>query len=273
MTILFTDITRFGIVFAADSLLTRKGKPDSRRRKILEVPYLQAVIGYFGLAQVRTKYMDDWLRKFINDNHDAVSLEEFAHRLGAQLDTDMPRTISDRRLGMHIAGYMTQDDVTIPSFWFVRNIQHLDTAGRYHGVSDKFQVSEEIRGHHYKHMSPSELSGWLEKGNIIFFRNGVLVPTTFVSDGLHNLFKKGIWRQPGFRPPQSLKEYAEYVEFRTKVIIDIFRRFHLSDVLVGGPPCLLAIRRPSREVSDQTASRILPTPPYTSGSIITDRLQ
>lgn len=271
MTILFTDITRFGIVFAADSLLTKKGKSNSRRRKILEISYLQAVIGYFGLAQVRTKYMDDWLRKFINDNHHISSLEEFAHRLGAQLDTNIPRTISDRRLGMHIAGYMTQDDVTIPSFWFVRNIQHLDTAARYHGVSNKFQVSEEIRGHHYKHMSPSELSGWLEKSNIIFFRNGVLVPTAFVSDGLHNLFKKGIWRQSGFRPPQSLKEYAEYVEFRTKVIIDIFRRFHLSDVLVGGPPCLLTIPSPSREAPRWIGPHIMPGQP-SSGSISTDRL-
>jgi hypothetical protein len=45
------SITNVTLIQMADRRITRGGKFDSNRRKVFEIPYLKASVGYFGLAQ------------------------------------------------------------------------------------------------------------------------------------------------------------------------------------------------------------------------------
>jgi len=58
MTLLINEIHSFDklqqgfILHIADRRITDNGKFHSNRQKVFEVPYLQAGVGYFGLAQL-----------------------------------------------------------------------------------------------------------------------------------------------------------------------------------------------------------------------------
>ncbi|MGA8142252.1 MAG: hypothetical protein WB948_16390, partial [Desulfobaccales bacterium] len=103
MTLLLTEIhwkdnlLNSFIVFAADRRISRpNGKRLGERKKIFEVHYLRAGIGYFGLADVPKKGsaepepMSDWLLRFIRKNSSLTNMELFANNLANNLNSEIP---------------------------------------------------------------------------------------------------------------------------------------------------------------------------------------
>src|SRR5687767_9428011 len=113
MTLLITEIHWFDslrngiILHAADRRITINGKFHSNRCKVFEIPYLNAGVGYFGLAQLNDKkFFSNWLPDFINKNSNLQALGQFAETLRDELN----RTVEKFRLtqmvsGLHLCGY------------------------------------------------------------------------------------------------------------------------------------------------------------------------
>jgi hypothetical protein len=116
MTLLTTEIHRHddpknaSIVFAADRRISnaKTGSYIGTQKKIFELPWLKAAIGYFGLTEVslrgKNRPMRDWLQVFIRQNFSSSSMAD--------------------------AGFI---DLGKPEFWFVRNVDDAGnpTLGQY----------------------------------------------------------------------------------------------------------------------------------------------
>src|SRR5438094_1187561 len=64
------------------------------KRKLFPIPYLEAGISYFGLAEVFPKrgrgYLSDWLKDFIINQSSLKSLRDFAFHLREELHSIIP---------------------------------------------------------------------------------------------------------------------------------------------------------------------------------------
>ena len=165
MTLLLTEMTDKGVIFAADRNLTwldtRSGKLQGlayRRKKIMGIEYLSAAIGYFGNAHVGRKktLMDEWLESFILENSSSGTLERFANCLKDRLEATLTQAQKQRMLGFHLAGYTEQEGVRLPTFWYVSNIQGM-RGPFYVGVNDGFAVSEDFLNRDLRFVKPDLL--------------------------------------------------------------------------------------------------------------------
>ncbi len=130
MTLLLTEIHAYKdlrnstIVFAADSRLSSSGKYRGQAKKIFKIEYLNAGIGYFGLAEYKigtNKYsISEILRNFINNNSNLQTIGEFSKALNDELNSKIPTEIKKKnKSGFHIAGFNAE---ALPVFWFIQNI-------------------------------------------------------------------------------------------------------------------------------------------------------
>jgi hypothetical protein len=99
-----------------------------REKKLFRIPYLEAGVSYFGLAEVvpsgRRQFLSQWLPAFITKNSDAPSLRDFAFRLRDELNKIVPpQILRHNPSGFHICGY---NGAGFPEFWFLRNIGGMD---------------------------------------------------------------------------------------------------------------------------------------------------
>lgn len=130
MTLLLTECSTAGIVMAADSAITmyRHGKvveTDKRQwRKVLKVPSIGAVIGYWGfIGSITASRFDEWLERTLASVtfSDLPSLAQaIADALNAACHNKPLK--DDHAVGVHIAGYHAWDDlVRRPMFYHVHN--------------------------------------------------------------------------------------------------------------------------------------------------------
>ena len=136
MTLLYTEISQdlpgHGrcVLFAADRRITTSaGGPPRHYKKLVDIPYLNAALGFFGLAEFRRNQtifrMADHLREFVRAQAGIASLSLFAERLATSLNWFVPSSLRrSKRSGIHISG-MTAG--SLPEFWFVRNVDAMES--------------------------------------------------------------------------------------------------------------------------------------------------
>src|SRR5205809_3314710 len=96
MTLLATEIHNHDdpanalIVFAADRRISLKRRYYDRRKKIFELRWLNAGIGYFGLAVVGKQSMQEWLQTFLAGATSCQTVAELARRLADYLNRVIP---------------------------------------------------------------------------------------------------------------------------------------------------------------------------------------
>src|SRR5713226_2768391 len=96
------------LIFAADRRLTHlDGSFAGTRKKLFQIPYLEAGISYFGLAQIyprgKAQYLSDWLPKFIAKHSSIHTLREFAFQLRDELHNIIPGAILEKNhSGFHL---------------------------------------------------------------------------------------------------------------------------------------------------------------------------
>jgi len=131
MTLLLTEVHNHDdpnnarIVFAADRRITRNGRYADTRKKIFEIPRLNAGIGYFGLAEIgsgkRAQPMGEWLGPHLRQGPTTPTLAAFSSELAHRLNSAVPESHRARvPSGFHIAGF---DHIGRIEFWFVRNVE------------------------------------------------------------------------------------------------------------------------------------------------------
>jgi hypothetical protein len=209
-----TDPDRAAVVFAADRKITntRTGAHMGTHRKIFELEWMNAAIGYFGLAELPgprgNRPMQIWLEAFIRKNSDARTLGEFSKRLTSDLNHLVPkhwhRTACS---GFHIAGF---NEAGKPEFWFVRNIDDAfePTLGMYEARED-FQRRDAPR---------------LLSNETMIYRNGDIRAHVAAWKQIDESFG-ALLNVPGFRRLKNSEDYAEWVRFKMEIIAYFYKKF------------------------------------------------
>ena len=268
MTLLLTEMTDKGVIFAADRNLswfdTRSGKIKGlayRRKKILGIEHLAAAIGYFGNAHVgRDKIlMDEWLEGFIRDNFDCETLEQFAYRLKDGLEANLTHEQKQRMLGLHLAGYTEQEGLKLPTFWFVRNIQGM-RGPFYVGVNEEFTVSEDFLQRDVRFVRPNLLHEYLRTHGGRVYRNGTLAPYVAIAGHIYSLFRtiwalREEWDLEEFQPPSTLEEYAALSRFHIELTARIYELFSKTETPpIGGGVDVITISPDGTVIYDYSES-------------------
>ena len=167
MTLLVTEIhnpddpVHAAIVFGADRRISAGGKYHGSKKKLFEIPSLNAAIGYFGLAEVGGSPMANWLVSHLRQDR-STSLASFSSNLVARLNNAVPAYHRQSELsGFHISGFTPERRA---EFWFVRNIS--DTGQ----PTGSYEAREDFQGRDARMLQP---------GHAQIYRNGDLLRTCF----------------------------------------------------------------------------------------------
>jgi hypothetical protein len=143
VTLIITELSHFGIAMAADTAETVnsrnvRGLIEDRAffglTKLMPIQKLQAGISYWGWAKMPPfseggVWMDWWLRAFLAKNINSYdTISDLAGLLEKELRKIVP-PLSETELelmphgdgGIHLAGFVDEDEKKVPSFWHIHN--------------------------------------------------------------------------------------------------------------------------------------------------------
>lgn len=142
MTMLYSFYSSEGLIFAADSRITRAGqtKSEPSQQKIRRVPKVgvaQGLIGYYGLAEVGRGSMSAWLSEMINRWPGSHSPEDFADYVVGGLTRDTTPQQKKVVSGLHFGAFRSIDGRVEPLFFHIRNTYDFDEQkGVHHNLGD-----------------------------------------------------------------------------------------------------------------------------------------
>ncbi|NMB57091.1 hypothetical protein GYA19_04095 [Candidatus Beckwithbacteria bacterium] len=220
----------------ADRRITRNGKFDSNRKKILPIPYLKATVSYFGLASFiknsKEIYLTDWLLLFIRNNSTINNLKDFSNRLCQLLNKEIDKEILNRNIsGFHISGYNNQG---FPEFWHFSNINAMvgwnygNVLPQYNQPTSDFLERDAIN-----------LFGWngqncdTNKNAIQFYRNGDIRTHVLAFEEIDK-FMLQIFKLSDFNKLNNEEDYANYVKFKFELISLIYTNW-AKNKIIGKP--------------------------------------
>jgi len=146
MTLILTELSKFGIAMAADSALTVPlRKPDGTigdkvyygAKKLFTIPKLKAGISYWGWGDIpypgadwfdknKLERTELWLPHFLERSKERYnSISDLAQLLEEELRKRIPE-IDVKKYpygdgGIHLAGYESLDEQPLPTFWHIHN--------------------------------------------------------------------------------------------------------------------------------------------------------
>ncbi|MGC2433991.1 MAG: hypothetical protein WA433_09430, partial [Desulfobaccales bacterium] len=213
------------IVFAADRRISRpNGKRLGERKKIFEVHYLRAGIGYFGLADVPKKGsaepepMSDWLLRFIRKNSSLTNMELFANNLANNLNSEIPTQWKHKHIsGFHLAGYNSDG---IPEFWFIRNVEddRITITGSYQAREDFLTAHAPALG--YDGQNPDSVKPYY--GQI--YRNGDIRAHFAAWENIDKSFID-LLNEPQFKKLRTVSDYESWVKFKMEIIAYFYKKY------------------------------------------------
>jgi hypothetical protein len=234
MTLLYTEISRefpqHGrcVFFAADRRISPHRGTAQHYKKLVDVPYLNSALGFFGLAEFksggRLYRLIDHLRDFVRHHHSVTNLADFAERLADSLNDFVPWNLRlSERSGVHLAGITS---TRLPEFWFIRNVDESgnpNPRGRYDAREDYLRRDAPTNG--YNDTDRKTLPSFL-------YRNGDIVSHVVaweaLDDSLGNLLDI-----PQFHPVETAEKYAMWIRFKMEVLMRFHKQFART-LLVGG---------------------------------------
>jgi hypothetical protein len=223
------------ILNVADRRLTDKntGEWHGNHRKIFEIPYLNAGVGYFGVAAVSNKeYFSSWLPNFIKRNANVRNLSQFAHALRDTLNRVVDKTfLKDRVSGFHICGYNAEH---FPEFWIVRNTDRFEN-GVYRDFKTEYYCDEEFLKRDarspdvgFDGVSPV-IPGYVRQ----YYINGDIRPFHLIWGELDK-FLYGMFAFESFSSPKTQTEMEEVAKWKLSVIASFYKKFARRK-LIGTP--------------------------------------
>jgi hypothetical protein len=223
------SIRNVTLIQVADRRITRGGKFDSNRRKVFEIPYLKASVGYFGLAQPTSReYFSSWLPNVIRHGHGIKTVKEFSEYLTDQLNKNVTKSLLETNpSGFHLCG-LAEDG--IPEFYFIRNIDRME-GPYYKGFKDAYSCSEGFRtrdaittndGKKRPLSSLQNCIFWYVNGDLRSFWAFWMPATQFIDS---------ISMDPEF---PALKSDLERAKWKLKVIAQLYEKY-AKQKIVGGP--------------------------------------
>jgi hypothetical protein len=221
------------IVHAADRRITNNGKYDSTRKKVFEISYLNAGVGYFGLAQLNDKeFFSSWLPNFINKNSDAQSLSQFAERLTGALNQKVEKfRLKNMISGLHLCGY---NRARHPEFWIIRNSRNYDeNAGVYRDLKTEYYFEEEFLGRFAKEMGFESIGSIAPGHRCYYLVNGDVRSFHGIWDKL-DPFLVGMFARENFKPLKGKAGLEQIAKWKLEVIASFYEEFAHKKI-VGKP--------------------------------------
>jgi hypothetical protein len=236
MTIIITQINKYGMVFGADSNITNDKdeiKPE-KSKKVFEIKKLNSAMAVAGTYTVDGIYMDEFLEEFIVGNN-FESLDDFVDILKYNLDDKMTYEEKAEKCIMHIGGY----DKGYPRFFHISNVDVLDS-GKYN-VRD-FTSDMDFNENYIKNKGFKEK---FEKDQFYYqlYTNGFLgarVVSNYFVRGLTNFIHLISEKDPSFRLPNSLPDYKVICEVGLNIVCEMMKLSNHGNI-VGGEPQFIAI--------------------------------
>lgn len=232
---LINGLSKSLLVFAADRRISNPatGKYVATRKKLFSIPYLEAGISYFGVAEVfppgKSQSLSDWLPTFISKQADAPDIQTFAHRLKDALHMIIPPVyLQSMPSGFHMLGYNKQG---LPDFWFLSNIGHMDQfeykdlQARYLDPSPDFLGRDAGLHFDWDGINPDSA-----KNGICYYRNGDIRSHVVAWEKLDDILK-GILSFKDFKSPNTIKGYEEYVRTKFEILAYIYKKFAKRQII------------------------------------------
>ncbi|MBA7503150.1 hypothetical protein ES706_01758 [subsurface metagenome] len=242
MTLVLTEISRYGIVMGADSAVTCETQlPTGERvprvligvQKLFSVPYLKAGVSCWGYGQIGDIETDVWLNDFIWRLEGQVgTLQEFARRLRDELRAIIGPGSGQGECGFHLAGFVEEQGPLVPDFWHIHN-----------GPSEYFRDIDATIFNANHDLAVARAQGRYDPSNpnmIYITRNGDYRFYAVWWEAFEKVIDNFLRAQGIQVPKPSLQGRIEYVRFQIRSISEIYK---MSTRLpsIGGEISTLAI--------------------------------
>jgi hypothetical protein len=233
MTLLINEIHLYQnlhtgyIIQAADQRITLRGKFLGNHQKLFRIPYLNAGVGYFGLAvvdQAQKHFLSSYLPNFINHSADVTTPQAFAERLQIALNRDVDKNLlRSNSSGFHICGYNSQ---SLPEMWYVQNIGRME-GPIYKDFQSTYSISDEF------------LPVWRDrvldpdKTYCQYYINGDVRAFHAVWQRLDSFIGEMLTNSD-FKSPKQPEDLVVITKWKMKVIADFYRQFAKHQI-IGTP--------------------------------------
>jgi len=232
MTLIITELSKFGIAMVADSAVTCTERLPSGQSfprvlngalKLQLIPHFSAGVSVWGLGTLPTNSgqvaTDIWLHDFIQQHSSVASLNEFAHALTTELQ-EIAGNIQEP-LGLHLAGYVDLEGRKLPTFYHIRN-----NDGNF---IEGYNIHEFIQGHHFP---PQEIA---EGDDCFRVRNGGYGPYAILSASVERVLPQ-IRSDPALNiaiPSPSLWGRIAYFTAWIRFVSDLYASSELLRTIGG----------------------------------------
>lgn len=225
------------ILALADRMITHKGVPTEIRKKLIDIPYLNATVSYYGLAGfplgAKEWEMAEFLRQFIRRSNSIDNLGDFSMMLREELAKIIPRDLlKTNPSGFHICGY---GKGRLPELWHLTNVGNFKNFryGDFH--SSYLDPSEDFLGRDapkYLKWEKGTLKTREQRGGRTY-RNGDVRAHVLVYELLDDLMKN-LFQFDDFSGPQDIMDYASYCKFKFEIISFIYKKWAKNQI-IGRP--------------------------------------
>lgn len=254
MTLVLTELTRFGIAMAADSAITfheplLSGSSRSRvvmgAKKLQLIPKINAGISVWGQGSIDVDdqeiYMDTWIEHFIAEREDDYdSLGHFATLLASEINNNIqPINVTQNpfgTVGFHLAGFVDFKGEPMQTFYHVHNARSQALEIRGEKVADPSIINA---NHDFPPQMAREFSGRLvwyrtRNGDLRIYNNLF---------GLLEGFLRRIGSETNIVIPHttSIEDRAEWLKFQIKTMAELYEFSNLEARTIGGDVATLTI--------------------------------
>jgi hypothetical protein len=211
--------------------VTVDGKFHSNRKKLFRIPYLNAGVGYFGLAQVdQGKFLSEWLPNFINYTCEVGSLEKFARVLCDKLNHKVNKEFLKKApSGFHVCGYNAKN---LPELWFVRNIRSMEDHV-YRGFATEYNLTEDFLARDARKCGFNGVNPKVPCSFIQYYINGDVRAFHSIWQRLDEFLAK-MFSQADFRHPQQSTDLEAVAKWKMGVISSFYKQFAEKQI-IGAP--------------------------------------
>lgn len=245
MTLLINEIHVYGnlqnsfILQIADRRITRNGSFVGNHKKLIRIPYLNACVGYFGLAQINSKvYFSNWLSNFIVHSASITSLEAFSNQLCEKLNSVVDKTLLEKSVsGLHICGYNSKN---LPEMWFVRNIEGMD-GNTYKGIKKTYFVDEQFLKGPAREWGFDGINPVVNNNYINYYINGDVRPFHLIWRKLDE-FVEPMLMDSNFERIKEIDDLAKIAKWKMRVISTFYQQFARKKII--GTPSDVFILQP-----------------------------
>lgn len=235
------DLRESTIFFTADRRISRKGKRRSTERKVFRVKYLNAGIGFFGIATVfpsgKKSSTSSWLKQFVDSNHAVSNMRDFAHKLRKELDLVLPEDVkTSYPSGFHLAGF---NENKLPEFWFITNIGNFSN-WEYSQFKNRFYVSENFLNRDARSFGYNGRSSKVKEPFAWIYRNGDVRAHELAWKNLDEMLYKFL-TFPDFEKINTIKKFENLIKFKMQIICRLYKKYCKRSI-IGTPIDVFSIK-------------------------------